>query len=405
MDIIEIERWQKLPVGPRTEVFLNSFLNPWFSGYWAFPNPKFKREEIADALLVWGDVVFIIQVKAREGIKSDVNWAKNKIAEEKKRILKWIPILKSEKSIILKNKYREIEFPREKIKWYYGVIVLNHDSDPYEANKFLYEGSSDEKATIQVISLLDIYYLLRYINTPLDFVNYFESRFRLSLKTSIRVHEEGSVFGQNLSHMYHEMKHDIGKEQADKWDEFMDITIKAVNDDFQIGELGLRRYASSFLIDSAIGGVLYKAPKDRHGNYIINDEFISLIKSVEKLTELNRLIRSFWGEKFLEKAEKALASGKDEYTTGQSPRREMCYGFIATKRTSKARETLIEEIARIALVKNNQLEGIFIAASPEKIFASYQMFSNWLSKNKKSIFNSNKMQTLDSTTLFISYKK
>jgi hypothetical protein len=397
-------RIKKRPVGYRSEDFVNYFLSPWFSGYWAFPKPKYKGGEIADSLLLWGDVAFLIEVKERKGIKSNTDWAKHKIAKDKTKILNWVESLKTEDSIILKNKYREIEFPREKIKNYYGLIVLNHLSESYDANEFLRDDSTEQKVAIQVISLADIFHLLRYINTPWDFVNYFESRFRLSQKTSVKVHQEKSVFGQNLPHMYHEMKHDIGKEQADDWNEFMDITIKAVNGDFQAGDPGLRRFASSFLIDSAIGGILYKAPRDRHGNFIIDDKFVSLIKSVEKLTELNRLIRAFWGERFIEKAERSLTSGNDEFVTGQSPNREICYGFIATNKTSKARERLIEKIARSILLKNNQLEGIFIAASPENIFSTFLMFVSWFSKNKKGILESNMMETLDSTLLFISHK-
>jgi len=400
-----IERLKKMSIGLRSEAFLNHFLLPWFSGYWAFPNPKFKGEEIADALLLWRDVVFIIQIKARESEKTDINWASRKIDEDKARIFDWVRRLKMEKSIILKNRYREIEFPCEKIKCYYGLIVLNHNSEPYDANEFIFEGSTDQKLAIQVISLADIFYLLRYINTPWDFVNYFESRYRLSQETSIKVHQESIVFSQNISRMYQEMTHDIGKEEADKWDEFMNITIKAVNRDFNVGDPGLRRYASSFLIDSSIGGILFKAPKDRHGNFLIDNKFNSLIRSVEKLTELNRLIRAFWGERFLKKAEEAMTSGNDEFVTGQSPIRDMCYGFIATNKASDARKSMMEEIAKSALIKNNKSEGVFIAASPQNIFATFLMFLNWLSKNKEGILESNMMETLDSTTLFISYKE
>jgi hypothetical protein len=380
---------------------LNYFLTPWFSGYWTFPNPKYKSEEICDALLIWGDVVFIIQVKTRKGIKSDGEWAKYKIKEEKERILRWVQRLKKEESIILRNKYREIVFPREEIKWYYGLVVLNHVSDPYDANEFLKEDSSEQELAIQAISLVDIYNLMKYINTPWDFVNYLESRYRLSQKTSIKVHEEGNNFGQNLSRMFHEAKEDIGEEHADKWDKFMDITIKAVNGDFQEGDPDLRRYASSFLIDSVIGGVLYKAQRDKHGNCIINDEFKLLIKSVEKLTEMNRLIRSFWGERFLIEAEKALASGETEYVTGQSPGRKMAYGFVATDKLNDERVALIKSVAREALVKNDKREGVIVAASPANIFATYQMFISWFTRGKSDYLKTNRIETLDSTILYI----
>jgi len=392
----------KQPVGYRSENFVNYFLAPWFSGYWAFPKPKYKGGEIADSLLLWGDVAFLIEVKERKGIKSNIDWVKHKIAEDKAKILNWVESLKTEESVILKNKYREIEFPSEKIKSYYGLIVLNHLSDPYDANEFLRENSSDQRVAIQVISLADIYNLMKYINTPWDFVNYFESRYRLSQKTSIKVHQEGDAFRQNLQYMYHEMKHEIGEEQADKWNEFMGITIKAVKGDFQEADSDLRRYASSFLIDSVIGGVLYKAQRDKHGNYIINDEFSHLIKSVEKLTEMDRLSRSFWGEWFLREAEKALASGNVEYLTGQSPSREMAYGFVATDKPHDERAELMKSIARKTLVKNYKREGVFVAVSPANVFSTYQMFISWFTRGKSDYLKTNRMETLDSTILYFS---
>lgn len=398
-----IYRWNKLSIGPRTEAFINYLLFPWFSGYWVFPNPKYKGEEIADALLIWGDFVFIIQVSAKEGRKTDIIWAEKEIVEGKERILKWVSRLKTEKNVILKNKYREIEFPREKIKWYYGLIVLNHYSEPYDASKFLNEDSSTHKVAIQVISLLDITNLLKYINTPGDFVNYFESRYRLSQRISIKVHQEESVFRQNIENMYYEMEDNIGKKHADEFLEFMNLTLKAVGGAFKPGDAKLRRYASSFLIDATIGGNLYKVPRDYHGNYIIDEKFVLLLKAIETLSEMCRLRRASWGESFLKQAEKALASGDDKYVTGQSPSRNISYGFIATNKTSKAREKLIEEIAIVSLIKNNQLEGIFVAASPVNIFATYQMFVNWLSKDKIETFKSNMMDALDSTLLYISY--
>ena len=59
-------RIKKRPVGYRSEDFVNYFLSPWFSGYWAFPKPKYKGGEIADSLLLWGDVAFLIEVKDSE---------------------------------------------------------------------------------------------------------------------------------------------------------------------------------------------------------------------------------------------------------------------------------------------------------------------------------------------------
>lgn len=400
-----LRRIKKKPVGYRSEDFVNYFFAPWFSGYWTFPNPKYKGGEIADSLLLWGDVAFLVEIKERKGIKSNTNWAKHRIAEDKAKILNWVERLKTEDSVILKNKYREIEFPREEIKNYYGLIILNHLSEPYDANEFLRDGSSEQKVAIQVISLVDISHLLRYINTPWDFVNYFESRFRLSQKTSIKVHQEGDVFGQNLPHMYHEMKHDIGKEQADKWNEFMDEAIKVVNGDSQTGDPGLISHAASFLIDASIGGQLNKAPRDRRGNFIVDNKFNLLVKAVEVLSEMNRLRRAVWGEVFLSQAEKALSTGKDEHETGRSPRRGISYGFIATDKTGNELEDFIGPMSVETLAKHNQFEGIFVAAPPANIFGLYQKFTGWLAKERSSLLQSNEIESLQSTILYINLRQ
>ena len=396
-----LRRIKKKPAGYRSEEFVNYFLSPWFSGYWTFPNPKHKGGEIADSMLLWGDVAFLVEVKERKGIKSTIDWAKHRIAEDKAKILYWAKLLKTEGGIILKNNYREIEFPRQDIKYYYGLIVLNHHSDPYDANEFLYKNSSDKKVAMQVISLADIFYLLRYINTPWDFVNYFESRFRLSQESSIKVHQEGQVFGLNLAHMYHEMEHDIGKDQADKWDKFMSIAINATNGDLKDGDPGLRRYASSFLIDASIGGQLDRTPKDKRGNFIIDRKFVLLIKAVEVLSEMSRLRRAFYGELFLKQAEKALKTGNDEYEVGRSPKRARSYGFAATNKSKKALEDFLGSIAISTLANHENYEGIFIAAPPENIFTMYKTFSGWFAVDKGGLIQPGEKETLQSTILYI----
>jgi len=396
-----VARWLKLPEGKRSESVLNHLLLPWFSGYWIFPNPKFKGEEIADALLLWGDVLFIIQIKTRKGIKSDIKWAENKISEEKARIAKWIDRLKSEESIILRNKFREIEFPRDKVKYYYGLVVLNHHSDPYDANEFLYKGNEPLDIPIQVISLVDIHQLLRYINTPWDLVIYFESRSRLSHKTSLKVHQEDVAFSMNLEHIYHESAYDIGKDEADKCNEFMDVTIKAINGNLKEGDPGLRQYAVSFLIDASIGGQLNRAPKDKKGNFIIDNKFVMLTKAVEVLSEMSRLRRAFYGEIFLKQAEIALNTGNDEYEVGRSTKRGISYGFLATSKSGKELEDFLGPIAMSTLADHGNYEGIFIAAPPENVFSLYQTFSGWFTGDKGGFLLPTEIETLQSTILYI----
>jgi len=399
-----LRRIKKRSVGYRSEDFVNYFLEPWFSNYWAFPNPKYKGGEIVDSLLLWGDVVFFIEVKERKGIKSNTGWARHMVAEDKAKILYWVERLKTEESVILKNKYREIEFPREKIKNYYGLIVLNHISEPYDASEFLGDGSTEQKVAIQVISLADVFHLLRYINTPWDFVNYFESRYRLSQKTSIKVHQEKTVFGQNLPHMYHEMRHEIGEREADKWNEFMDITIKAINGDLKEGDPSLRQFTTSFLIDASIGGQLNRAPKDKRGNFIMDSKFVLLTKAVEVLSELSRLRRAFYGEIFLKQAEKALKTGNDEYEVGRSPKRGISYGFIATNKSEKVLEDFLGDIAMSTLANHENYEGIFIAAPPENIFDMYQTLTSWFVEHKGGFLQSNELETLQSTILYVNLR-
>jgi len=391
----------RLRVGRRTELVLSYMLSPWFSGYWLFPNPKFRGKEIADAILIWGDVAFIIQAKTREGIHSDLDWARSKINIEKRRINEWVALLKTE-SIPLRNKYRTIPFPKEEIKWYYGLIILNHHSEPYEIDDIL---PLDKDVAIQAISLLDLSNLLKYINTPWDLINYFEARSRLSKVTPVRVHQEAEVFWQNLEHMRYEMSADVSEAEAKKHYDFFSLASEAVNQELEPGDPRLGQYAPSYLIDAAIGGQLARAPKDKKGNFVIDGRFKLLTKAVEVLTEMGRLRRAFYGRMLLEQAEKAQASGHYEYETGRSPKRKILYGFIVTDMVGKELEDLMGIIAVKTLIANSLYEGIFIAAPAQNILSIYKNIESWFIRDHKKSSEADTMEGLRSTILYINLKK
>lgn len=391
----------RLLPGRRAEVYLSHMLSPWFSEYWVFPNPMFRGNEIADAILIWGDVAFLIQIKSREGIHSSVDWGKRKVKIEKERINKWAALLKTE-SISLKNKFRKIPFPKEDIKSYYGLIVLNHLSEPYEIKDIPPE---DDKVAIQAISLLDLNDLLRFINTPWDLVIYFESRWRLSQIAPVKVHNENEVFWLNLELIRREMSKDKSAAEAQKYYDFFSLAVQTVDKELQLDDPRLRNYAASYLIDASIGGQLIKASRDEKGNYVLDGKFILLTKAIEVLTEMSRLRRAFYGSMFLEQAEKARASGEVEYKTGRSPKREILYGFIVTDEVGQDLKDLLGAIAAKTLVENSLYEGIFIAAPAQNILRVYEEIESWFLKDRKEQNEFDTIEILQSTLLYINLKK
>lgn len=111
-------------------------------------------------------------------------------------------MLRSHADIHLKNIRRgELVYARDRKRFTYGLVVLNHVSKPFVAGEVA-GGLLEADFPIHVLSLFDFYNLARVLDTPADLIGYFEMRADVLVPTlQPRVHEEKPVFEYYLEHL------------------------------------------------------------------------------------------------------------------------------------------------------------------------------------------------------------
>jgi hypothetical protein len=123
-----------LPPGRRTNAVLQVLLDPVVFGYWLFREPKHKGVEIADSLMVCGDTALLFEAKTRmKPAADDASWIRSKLGEAVKQLNERARMLKEGHVSELRNPWRgALTWDPSAVKWYYGVVVMNHQSGPYD---------------------------------------------------------------------------------------------------------------------------------------------------------------------------------------------------------------------------------------------------------------------------------
>lgn len=189
-------RLLKLPPSQRTDDVLYYLLAPHLLGFWTFLKPKHSGNEIGDVLFAFGDVCVIFEAKTRDKVgPTDEKWIRNKIREAIKQILENHRKLTCGDVPTIRNPWLgEVKWDSLGINYYHGIVVMMHDSDAYDPRDI--EPGLIESAAIpiHVISLLDISELLRFMNTPWDFVVYWEFRHAIGTTHMLPVHQEQNIY-------------------------------------------------------------------------------------------------------------------------------------------------------------------------------------------------------------------
>jgi hypothetical protein len=155
------------------------------------PRGEKKGQELADAVVLFEDVVFMVQVKAQCGSHEAMAWATEKLLEALKQIKKTHESLVQGKIKTLKNDlYGELEFNSSAYPNRIGLIILAHDSEPYVATELVPELLA-AGFPIHVFSLTDFAVVASRFDTAADFINFLELRTDIALKERYFVQDEG----------------------------------------------------------------------------------------------------------------------------------------------------------------------------------------------------------------------
>ncbi len=323
-----------LPVGERTDHVLYYLLAPHMLGYWTFLKPKSKGREISDTMLIFGDVCVLFEAKTRQssGQTSD-QWVRTKLKKAVGQLTTNADILSKGEVPEVRNKWRGIvKWASLGIKHYYGMVIMFHESEPYDPRDLAAEAFSSAAIPIQVISLQDFSQLLRFINTPWDFIVYYEFRNLFGKEYLLPVHQEQSIYWGiirewcDLARLHTTKLPDIDLAQ-DK--EFIRTYSKVITKSPDISHEAYDDVAASFLIDIAAGSISHEADVDSTGKRVGNHDHNFFLLSIEAITELSRRRRQAYGSFWVNLARESQRTGRPSHKAAISPSRNRCYIMLA----------------------------------------------------------------------------
>lgn len=165
------------------------------------PRGEKKGQELADAVVLFDDVVVMVQVKAQCGNHEAMAWATEKLLEALKQIQKTHESLVQGKIKALKNDlYGEIGFDPNAYPNRMGLIILAHDSEPYVATDLVPELLSSG-FPIHVFSLKDFAVVALRFDTAADFINFLELRTDIASRERYFVQDEDGNIARMIPHV------------------------------------------------------------------------------------------------------------------------------------------------------------------------------------------------------------
>jgi len=189
--------------GTYEEKWSQWFLERSFFRDFVYRNPRGKKkgEELADAVVLFGDVALPVQVKAQCGKHDPQSWATEKLLEAFKQLKKTHASLLDGQIKKLRNDfYGDIPFDPQSYPNQIGVIILAHDSEPYIAAKLAPELLT-APFPIHVFSLKDFATIASRFDTAGDLITYLEMRGDVATNEPFFVQDEVGNIARMLPHV------------------------------------------------------------------------------------------------------------------------------------------------------------------------------------------------------------
>ena len=155
------------------------------------PEGKKKGKELSDVLIIYGDVAIVVQVKTQDSSKPVDNWIKKELPEAIKQLKHSYRMIKDKVVTKFTNEMlkTQIEIDPSKHKWIYGIIILACESQ--KCDPLLYVNRDDiPDFAYHIFSLHDFRIILQRMDTPGDFLSYYDLRFWARNKLKPKLQDE-----------------------------------------------------------------------------------------------------------------------------------------------------------------------------------------------------------------------
>ena len=242
--------------------------------------------------------------------------------------------------------------------------------------------------------------LIRFINTPWDFIIYWEFRNIFGREYELSVHREQYTYRGILKEWINLAKVQNPAFQENKLDEdrqfheaYTKVILRSENPDETIKQ----KVAASYLIDVAAGSLMQKADQDTTGKRVGGKNHDTLIKTVETLIELSRRRRAEYGYLWLNCAKECIESRKDVRKTRFSPSRKRSY-IVHARYNQDFNEERLLVAATKRLTEDKSSLSMVLSATAENIIHTYEAV---LSSIDETNFEVDFSKILNSTAVLI----
>ena len=326
-------------VGTLAEDELQEAVEAAFSADFVFRSPqRIGGKEVTDVLVLFDDVCIVIESKAqateqsaRRRASEPLSWADKSLSKAAGQIGGAVKAIRSGRIKQVENETRgTVPFDSADFKYIYGLVILHHRSEAYDALDLCPAlGSID--AVTQVLSFRDFWNLCHFLDTPVDLINYLEHRPEVLVPTlNPRVHEEAPVFGYYFEHL-----EEVLRVRAEgRGDEFTMQDFQLYADEFRRVVSGEHPHVEAgHVIDRMIERAHDLDPELRfvgpEGDGISQDS-AAYSKIAARLGGIPRVRRIALGQRFLRVAQLAEETGESTHDVSHSPRRSDCMVFVAS---------------------------------------------------------------------------
>lgn len=195
---------KQVHIGDQGEELIRNFFDSNISKFYSFPNPKSKdKAEVADVVVWHNRKLLLIEVKTRdteEATTSLESWATKRIEKSFDQICRNYDRCINNETIHLHNDFFHVQFNRERINYYIGIIILVCDNKcnllPTDVIPNIYK----KEFPFHVFTWNDICALHKEIDTFPDLFYYLQDRYEYISNYDIPLDTEKEVISYYKIH-------------------------------------------------------------------------------------------------------------------------------------------------------------------------------------------------------------
>lgn len=353
--------------GEVEEKWTQWFLEKSFFRDFVYRNPrgKSKGEELADAVVLFDDVLIMAQVKARHSKRNAPNWTQKHLKAALRQLRGSRRALTQGHVPVLVNElYGQVKFDPSRYPHHIGIIVLAQKSTPFLPTELVPELNT-AGFPVHVFSLEDFHRVVSRFDTAADLITFLEFRRDISESVKFLVHDEL----QNIERMLPHVRKVLKRHDPSVRPDVLERTCESFAQKARGELINSKDWRYGLAIDDIIAHS-HDLDPTLPWNRKRNGHAVAAVATF--LGWLSRDRRIKLGRRVVQAAATAKDGG-DHCFCHFHPSTGRVFVFLATSRNRKERVRLIRFLLQVAQVKHRAPVGLGVATNPIGSGRSYDM--------------------------------